>query len=182
LLLLSFSGVEGVELLSTPTGVEPKEGSCVKHGASEQRPLSKAASMTLKSLLGKYGRKGWSNKEDYRTLYAAGTGDHLEEFSTVRAMMTNAPCVGMEALWLPGVARKLYPLTIERFTNPAPWNLCHDYPLGKVPAHRTGLFGAYQNYFRPTPEGARLGPSVKRRVRGLRGMSAEASSLLSRHP
>jgi hypothetical protein len=57
LLFLSFSGIEGVELLVTPTGVEPKEGGSVKHGASEVRPLSKAASMTLKSLLGKYARK-----------------------------------------------------------------------------------------------------------------------------
>jgi hypothetical protein len=101
--------------------------------------------MALKTLLGKYGRKGGANKEDNGALNTTGTSDHLEEFSTVRAVVTNAPCVGMDVLWLPGVARKLYPLTLERFTNPAPWNLCHDYPLGKVPRHRTALCGPNQS-------------------------------------
>ncbi len=82
--------------------------------------------MALKSLLGKYGREGGAHKEDNRALNTAGTSDHLEEFSTVRAVVTNAPGMGMDILWLPGVGRKLYPLTLERFTNPAPWNLCHD--------------------------------------------------------
>ena len=103
--------------------------------------------MAVKSLLGKYGWEGWSYKEDNRALDATGAGDHLKEFSAVRAVVTNTPGVGMDVLWLPRVGGKLDPLTLERFTNPAPWNLCHDYPLGKVPAHPTGLFGAYQNYF-----------------------------------
>jgi len=103
--------------------------------------------MTLKSLLGKYGWEGWSYKEDNRALDSTGAGDHLQEFSAVRTVVTNTPGVGMDVLWLPRVGGKLYPLTLERFTNPAPWNLCHDYPLGKVPTHPTGLFGAYQNYF-----------------------------------
>jgi hypothetical protein len=112
------------------------------------RPLSKATSMTLKSPLGKYGWKGWSHKENDRPLDSTGTGDHLEEFSAVRAVMTNAPGVRMDVVWLPGVVRKFYPLTLERFANPAPWNLCHDYPLGKVLAQCTALFVPYQNYFR----------------------------------
>lgn len=113
--------------------------------------------MALKSLLGKYGRKGWPHKEDNRALDATGAGDHLKEFSAVRAVVTNAPSVGMDVLRLPRVGCKLHPLTLERFTNPAPWNLCHDYPLGKVPAHPTGLFGAYQNYFAPPAEGEGAG-------------------------
>ena len=88
-------------MLVTPTGVEPKERGCVKHGPSRVRPLSKAASMALKSLLGKYGGEGGANKEDNRALDTAGTSDHLEEFSTVRAVVTNTPCVGMDVLWLP---------------------------------------------------------------------------------
>ena len=134
--------------------------------------------MTLKSLLGKYGWEGWSYKEDNRALDSTGAGDHLQEFSAVRAVVTNTPCVGMDVLWLPRVGSKLNPLTLERFTNPAPWNLCHDYPLGKVPVHTTGLFGAYQNYFRPPPKGGEA-PVARRRGLCSVGVRKKKSPLYS---
>lgn len=84
--------------------------------------------MAGKASLCKYSWKRWANKEDNRPVNTAGSSYHFKKFSAIGAMMAHATSVRMEALRLPRVLSELYPLSVERFSDATPWDLCHTFP------------------------------------------------------
>lgn len=57
--------------------------------------------MGCKASLGKSGGEGRTDKEHHGSVDATRASYHLQKFSSVRAVMTHAPSVRMEALRLP---------------------------------------------------------------------------------